>query len=221
MDETITDRVETALRADIATGRFSPRSKLRVEQLKDLYSVGASPIREALSRLLAEGLVQIEVNKGFRVPGLSRIDLYDLAITRAGVERAALKRSIERGGDDWESGIVASLHRYKLASRRFAENSGDDEIRVWELAHDDLHRSMVAACDATRLLVYQEKLLVQHARYRRLVLPPSVGVDNIVREHEQLVDVILSRDLDGALTLIDRHMMITVDVLDRRGFWEP
>ncbi len=44
---------------------------LRLDDLKDHYGMGASPLREALSRLVGEGLVQLENNRGFRVAGLS------------------------------------------------------------------------------------------------------------------------------------------------------
>lgn len=219
MDQTITDRIEAMLRVDIATGILSPSEKLRVEQLKARYDAGTSPIREALSRLIAQGLVELESNKGFRVPGLSRDDLYDIAVTRAGIEQAAVTRAIALGDDDWEASVIAQLHHYRLASRRYAADRDEDSIRRWELAHDELHRAIVSSCDAPRLLAFQEQLLVQHARYRRIVLPKADDVGSIVREHEELVEVILSRDVAAAMTLVERHMMITFDVLEKQRFW--
>lgn len=219
-DATVTDRIEAALRREIAIGALSPSERLRVDRLKLRYDAGTSPIREALSRLLADGLVQLESNKGFRVSGLSREDLYDIAITRAGIEQAAVRRAMELGDDDWEASVIAALHRYRLASRRFHANSDEEAVHKWEVVHDDLHRAIVSACDAPRLLAFQERLLVQHGRYRRLGLPGVVDVDAYVREHEELVDAVLSRDEKRALRRIEEHMMLTFDVLEKHGFWK-
>lgn len=216
---TITDRIEATLREEIATGVLSPSEKLRVEHLKQRYDAGTSPIREALSRLISDGLVELESNKGFRVAGLSREDLYDIAVTRAGVEQAAVTRAIALGGDDWETAIVGQLHRYRLASRRVELSADQESIRKWELVHNDLHRAIVSACDAPRLLAVQERLLVQHGRYRRGI-PGQLDIGVFVREHEVLVEIVLSRDTQAAVKSIEQHMMITFDVLEKERFWD-
>lgn len=78
--------VFTRLREDILAGHLMPGARLRTEMLRSRYGVGGSPLREALMRLEAEGFVQLEFNKGFRVTGVSREHLLDLARTRIEVE---------------------------------------------------------------------------------------------------------------------------------------
>ncbi|MBT9447223.1 MAG: GntR family transcriptional regulator, partial [Hyphomonadaceae bacterium] len=85
--------LEARVRAEIIRGAFPPAARLRMEELKARFEVGFSPIREALSRLIGEGLVEFEPNRGFRVAPLSREDLLDIALARVAVETAALKRS--------------------------------------------------------------------------------------------------------------------------------
>jgi DNA-binding GntR family transcriptional regulator len=75
MSEHSVEGIQQLLRADIVRGVFAPDQPLRMEALKARFDSGFSPIREALSRLLAEGLVVLEPNRGFRVSGLSREDL--------------------------------------------------------------------------------------------------------------------------------------------------
>ncbi len=92
-----------------------------------IRAMGSSPLREALSRLVGEGLVTFEGNKGFRVGGLSREDLADIAYMRTAVETFAIRTAIERGGMEWESGIVSALHtrcspRVLEMQRRLAEH---------------------------------------------------------------------------------------------------
>jgi DNA-binding GntR family transcriptional regulator len=206
------------MRDDIVRGRFSADSWLRMEDLRERFDVGFSPIREVLSRLAAEGLVELEPNRGFRVPALSRDDLVDIAVTRVAIETAALRRSIERGGHDWEVGVIAAMHRYRLKS----EKAFDDEVmlQAWEDAHEALHASLIAACASPRLLDAQKRLQDQHLRYRRVIVIPQISIDAHVEEHERLVALALGRKIDDAVTAIERHMMITVDALDRTQFWE-
>ena len=60
-------QVWTRIRSDILVGDLLPGSRLRMEELRDRYGIGFSPLREALMRLEAEGLVLLRQNKGFQV----------------------------------------------------------------------------------------------------------------------------------------------------------
>lgn len=210
--------IEDEVRQAIVKGEFSPSMALRMEALKARFDVGFSPIREALSSLVSEGLVDLIPNKGFRVAALSREDLEDVAFARLAVEQAALARAIERGDAQWESQIVAAMHLY----RRTAETAFDSEaaLREWEFAHDDLHRSLISACGSSRLMDFQRKLQEQHVRYRRLIVLEDVGPHAHIEEHEKLVALVLERNIDAAHAEIEKHLRITVDALVASYFWE-
>lgn len=212
------DSIENEMRDAIVRGDFPPASRLRMEELKVRFDVGFSPIREALSRLLGEGLVELEPNRGFRVAALSREDLEDIALSRIAIETTALRRSIERGDDRWESNVVGAMHHY----RRKSENpfANEESLQAWEAAHDDLHAALIAACGSQRLLAMQRRLQDQHLRYRRLIVVPQVSGEAHVQEHEKLVALVLDRDADAAAAAIEKHMMITVDALSSAHFWE-
>ena len=68
---TLSDQAYTRLRRDVIQGDFAPGSKLGIEQLRTAYAVGATPLREALHRLSAEGFVVVEGQRGFRVADIS------------------------------------------------------------------------------------------------------------------------------------------------------
>ena len=76
--KTLTDYVYGQLRADIIDGKLAPESKLKIEHLRTEYSVGATPLREALSRLSSDGFVITEGQRGFRVSPISPDDLDDV-----------------------------------------------------------------------------------------------------------------------------------------------
>jgi len=209
--------LDAVLRDQIVRGQLAPASRLRMDELKGRFDVGYSPIREALSRLIGEGLVEFEPNRGFRVAALSREDLEDIAVARTAVEVMALRRSIERGDDTWESSIVAAMHRYRRRSEHAFD--GEEDLRAWEIAHDELHFALISACGSPRLIEQQKRLQEQHLRYRRLIVVPEVSPDTHIEEHEKLVSVVLDRDVEQAVREIERHLMITVDALGRAQFW--
>jgi DNA-binding GntR family transcriptional regulator len=218
MSDHSVDHIQQALRSDILRGVFAPDQPLRMEALKAKFDSGFSPIREALSRMLAEGLVVLEPNRGFRVAGLSREDLYDVAIARIAVEATALRMAILKGDDRWEANVVGAMHRYrKLSGSAFASET---QLVLWEEAHDALHAALIGACGSPRLLAMQARYQEQHLRYRRLIVIPEVSGSAHCAEHERLVELALARDSTAAVAAIEQHMMITVDALVAAKYWE-
>jgi DNA-binding GntR family transcriptional regulator len=90
------DRVEADLRKRILSGSLQPLSPLRISHLSRISSTGGTPVREALSRLLSEGLVQWTPHRGFRVSVISQDDLRDIVTARTTVEVAALGLAMEK-----------------------------------------------------------------------------------------------------------------------------
>src|SRR3974390_110163 len=149
--QTLNASVLAEMRADIIACRLMPNERLRVETLRERYGMGTSPIREALMRLEAEGLVELEQNKGFRVAEVSHDNLLDLMRTRIEIETIALRWSIEQGGVDWEAALVGAFHR--LSRQTKIETPGADAIsEVWSREHAAFHAALVGACGAPTLL---------------------------------------------------------------------
>jgi DNA-binding GntR family transcriptional regulator len=107
--ETLAQIAIERLIGDIVAGALKPDAKLRIEELKERYDMGASPLREALFRLASLGFVTNSTRRGFRVAPMSRSDLEDITLVRQTIEAAALRRAMVSGSDDWEVGIVAAL----------------------------------------------------------------------------------------------------------------
>lgn len=210
---TLVEMAEQRLRTDIVSGALAPQQKLRVDDLKSRYEVGASPVREALSRLVGEGLVTFEGNKGFRVRGLSRDDLSDIAYMRTAIETYAIRTAIEVGDADWEAGIVGSLHRLVRATE--ATRTDRASLDAWNAAHDAFHEALVAACGSQRVLESQRRLAEQHNRYRRVLMGENIPRQLIIDEHRAIADAALARDPDRAAGLLGRHMQITSDFYAR------
>src|ERR1700752_1796349 len=85
-DSTLSTRAVALMRADILELRLQPGSRLVLDVLRESYGLGLSPLREALSRLGAEGLVVGEEWRGFRVAPVTEEDLYDITYMRREIE---------------------------------------------------------------------------------------------------------------------------------------
>jgi DNA-binding GntR family transcriptional regulator len=109
--QTLSEGVYQELRTDILACKLHPGAKLQINTLAEAREVSLSGVREALARLSAEGLVVSEPQRGYRVAPVSLEDLTDLTMTRIDVENLCLLRSIEQGGVDWETAVVAAMHR--------------------------------------------------------------------------------------------------------------
>ncbi|MFM2056938.1 MAG: hypothetical protein RLY71_1323, partial [Pseudomonadota bacterium] len=93
------------LRHDILQGHLAPTERLRIQALSERYQIGATAIREALSRLVTDGLVESEDQRGFTVAPVSREELLDLTQTRIQVEQMALRMAVARGDVEWETQV--------------------------------------------------------------------------------------------------------------------
>ncbi|WP_176598011.1 MULTISPECIES: GntR family transcriptional regulator [Sphingobium] len=202
------------IKRDILECRLLPGAKLKLDQLRTRYDVGGSPLREALVRLSADGLVVLEDHRGFYVAPVSRADLVDVTKMRIMLETRALSDSIEHGSDEWESRVIGAYH-YLSKTETFIDGNrimGQD----WESRHRDYHTTLVEACASPWLLRLRGLLYDQADRYRRLSLlsqrasPQSRPANT---EHKQLLDTVLARDVDAACAILAKHIQKTTDIL--------
>jgi GntR family carbon starvation induced transcriptional regulator len=201
---TMADAVFARLRTDIIGGRFEPGERLRLDRMRELYGAGISPVREALSRLAADGLVVLESQRGFRVRPASLADLQDIAATRIRIETAALALSIEHGNDAWEARVVSAHHVLaKLDPTRIAEPSRRAE---GEARHREFHASLIAACGSPWLLHFSGLLWDQFDRYRRLAKFSGRPQRRLAGHHFGLVEAVKARRAREATQILAEHI---------------
>lgn len=209
-NQTLNASALAQLRSDIIACRLMPNERLRVETLRERYGMGASPIREALMRLEAEGLVELEQNKGFRVSEVSRENLLDLMRTRIEIETIALRWSLEKGGVDWEASLLSAFHR--LSRQGKIDPTNPDAIsEAWSKEHANFHSALVSACGSPTLLSIRSRLFEQADRYVALSIMSSGPLRDDVTEHKQLMRAALNRELDKTLELNRVHINRTLD----------
>ncbi|WP_341895394.1 FCD domain-containing protein [Ferrovibrio terrae] len=208
----LTESAYRNIRADIIAGRFPPGTKLQIDDLKGRYGLSASPLREALARLISQGFVSVESQRGFRVAAMSADDLADITLARQVVEVAALQRAIERGDDSWEADILGAYHRLDRYVARLEGKPIENLAEFGEL-HKAFHVALIAACGSPRLLDEQSRLYDQAERYRHGMMQNFLVVQGagIMDEHKQLMDMVLARDATRACAGLHHHLSHTYE----------
>lgn len=196
----------------ITIGVLKPGQRVRFEDLRELCQTSISPVREALTRLTAEGLTTLEGHRGYRVAPLSRDDLWDTVRTRQLVEGRAVRQAVAEGGEAWEAALVSAYHlmsRWRHAHG--AEPSAGTED--WHRHHVRFHQALIAGCGSPLLLGFCETLAQRAERYRRLSLGAPYDRD-IHREHADIYEAALRRDAAEAEARLCFHYEQTARALE-------
>ena len=203
-----TERTYTALRTSIVHCEFVPGDRLAVDDLGARYGVSSSPVREALSRLVAEGLVLALENRGFRVAPLTVDGVADLTRVRLLVEGEALRDAMRHGDDRWESDLVAAGHALGLIEQRLRDVLPllDDD---WSARHRAFHMAIYAGCRSPLLREMVGQLFDAAERYRRYSARHRTKARRKHTEHARLMQAVLSRDAVHAGDRLAEHVCAT------------
>ena len=200
------------LRADVLSGHWAPGQKLGIDSLREHYDTGATPVREALNRLAAEGWVLHLEQRGFTVAPVSQDALRELAQTRIWVETMALRKCIERRDAAWEEAVVLALHRLSKMPRSLSLEHYDENPE-WEKLHRAFHVALVAQCGSRWLVAFCEQLYDQAYRYRQLAVKRAYKSRDELAEHRAVVDAIIAGDADAACAALQAHYSRTTQII--------
>jgi GntR family transcriptional regulator, carbon starvation induced regulator len=205
---TLSEQAFQVLRGDVLSGRHAPDGKLKVDALQQMYGFSSSPLREALNRLVQEGLVKADERRGFRVTPISPTDLADITKMRLMLDIPALKESIEAGDDAWEGQIVATFHRLEKIESRLPQGPVVLDAE-WSQRHRDFHMALLGACPSERQRQWSMSLFDQAERYRHFAARHRTVSKKKDEEHRALLKAVLRRDGETAAALLFEHIHST------------
>ena len=198
------------IRSSIIDGTLPPGSQLSEVELANNFGVSRGPVREALQRLIQEGLLRSEPHRGVFVPVMSASDIEDIYFVREALETAVIRRI---------TGTPRSVAAYKSLDRvvrkmREAEQGGDwQAVAALDL---EFHTALVAAAGSPRL----ERTFTTLISETRLCLSVLAGAndarDDLVDEHRQIVDFMRENDTEKALAALKKHFDDAVVTLKRQ-----
>ncbi|MEA2290837.1 MAG: GntR family transcriptional regulator, carbon starvation induced regulator [Solirubrobacteraceae bacterium] len=210
MDEPVT-RVDWAiarLSDGILTGALAPGQRLKAPELAERWSLSPTPVREALQRLAAIGLVETIANRGARVAPVVEQEMREVYSLRLLLEPLALRSSLERRDDAWRAGVGRAFD-----ALRAELEPGRPDLLAFERTHGAFHDALLAGCDSTWLMRIIHMLGTHSVRYRLLSLGPRGGPAEVLAEHWGLYDACLGDDVDDAVRRLFEHIRRTVEAV--------
>lgn len=203
LENSLSQQCYEQLQQEIVQGVLRPGEKLKVIPITQRFNIGQSPVREALSKLSAVGLVRMEENKGFSVARISEQDIRDVYKVFTQIETTALSWSIKSGGEEWQADIVAQL--YKLSLVECSEQKVAHTL--WAERNYNFHLALIAGCQSPLLLNIRHQIYMKFDRYCQMSYQLSQSsLHNNYECHKQLADAVLQRNTKEAKKLMAHHI---------------
>ncbi|MER5867864.1 GntR family transcriptional regulator [Kitasatospora sp. NPDC002040] len=206
------EQIAAALREEMMAGRLAAGRNFTVKEIAELYGVSATPAREALVDLAAQGLLRTEHHRGFTVPEFDWADFLEIFEARTMLTDSAFRQLGSRVSRyDWRR--LPSLRRRADAAQRAARSGQLDvlvgcDLRFWHEAG--------ALLDNTRISGYLGWLRVQSWMFAAPYLRAADGSEGVCWDrHPELVDRIEARDVAGAHQVVNEYNLFTVELLAR------
>jgi DNA-binding GntR family transcriptional regulator len=207
---TYASMVTERLRANIVNGTLAPGSQLSEVELANTYGVSRGPVREALQRLIQEGLVRSEPHRGVFVPVLSDDDVRDIYLARDALESSAVRHIIATG-----KAADAAEQLDRLVKLMQASEAAND----WESVGQydlEFHTALVASSGSERLQ-RMFSTVISETRLCLGVLTAADARSDLVDEHVQIASMIRDGRTDEALDALKKHFDDAVVTLRRRS----
>jgi DNA-binding GntR family transcriptional regulator len=196
--------VADKLRDAIARGEIAPGTQLGEMELAGRLGVSRGPIREAMQRLVAEGLLRSERNRGIFVRDLTADDVRDIYYARLAVEQAAGRLILRTDRDQ----ALVQLNE-ALAGLESAATEGDPAALAD--ADEVFHQTFVAASGSPRLRRMAEGLLVETRMCLAALQETAPPADELVAEHVLLRDSVRAGDAAALANDLETHMNDAID----------
>ncbi|WP_070884911.1 GntR family transcriptional regulator [Pseudomonas sp. D2-3] len=184
------------LRDAIVSGHFGEDEPVRQDDIAKLFNVSKIPVREALKRLEAEGLVVFQRNKGAVVTRISEPDLAQMFEVRILLEDKALRLAIPN----------MTIATFAQAEGICAEFIGEHDIGRWAELNWALHACLYEPAQRPYLINLIRSIHDKLERYLRLQMSLSEGKDRADLEHREIIAACRARDVERAAALLEQHI---------------
>ena len=203
---TAADEAEHALFQAMASGAIPPGAPLRLNELSGQLQMSMMPIREAIQRLQALGLVEVVAHKGAWVRPLTVEDLYDTYFTRIHLETRAFIEASGRLTDE-------TVTRARLALAQQQQADGADDALASRTANEDFHFELYQAAGSGWLLHCIWPVWRNSERYRAKSMQNARHVAKRSKEHAGMLDALVAGDTRQAVTLLVSHLSTSADLV--------
>lgn len=207
---TLSGRVFNQIREDILSGKYKSGEELRESTIGHELGVSRTPVREALRQLELEGLVKIIPNKGAQVVSLSVKDIKDIYAIRSHLEGLCARWACENITSEQIEKLeeIVYLSEFR-ASKRHYEQMLELDTKFHEIIYEASQSKML------RHLLKDFHHYVQ--RVRRVTLSSTERAEKCNLEHKAILDAMKEHNPDKAEELAHRHILLTVENIEKQG----
>ncbi|MCY4349556.1 MAG: GntR family transcriptional regulator [Thiotrichales bacterium] len=197
---TLSGQITERLRDGILAGLYAQGEQLNEAELARRFGVSRGPLREAMQRLIQDGLLETRPHRGVFVPELTGEDLADIYLAREAIETAALRRVMATGQS------VSVSRRLKSEVDRLVDALHRDD---WNGVIDHemrFHMQLVDSANSRRLSRIYAALIAETRLCLHLPVTGFTGQKYFVEEHIALVERLAAEDAAGAQRAIRKHL---------------
>lgn len=205
------EQIADALRDEMLTGRMPAGGRFTVKEIAELYEVSATPVREALVDLAAQGLLEVEHHRGFQVRRFTLADFEDMVEARVLVAEGIFRKAERYRPGHVPASVLASVRRRAQAAEQAAVTGelcvlvGCD-LRFW--------RELCALGGNQHISGFVDRLQTQGWMFAVPLLENRQDVDELCwRGHLPLVDAIAAEDLPSAKRIVEAYNCRSLDVM--------
>jgi DNA-binding GntR family transcriptional regulator len=196
---TVSSKIYADLRTELVSLRRSPGEAISEAEIALSYGVSRTPVREAILKLSDEGLLEIFPQSGIFVARIPVAALPEAIIIRKALEETTARLAAERATTSQILTLHAILERQREAD---AASDGNAFHQADEMFHATI--AEVAGHPGIWKLIQQVKVHVD--RYRRLTLPQTGRIAQVIAEHEAILTAIKARDPAHARIAMEAHL---------------
>ncbi len=195
------------LRKMIFAGELGAGTDHLESELADRLGMSRTPIREALLRLEAQGLVEVRPRKGARIKPLSPTDMAEIYDILTELESLAAAKAAARNLSD------ADLSTLTMAIRDMESALNNNDREAWAAADDTFHLALTELSGSARIVQISAMLADQVRRARMVTLHMRPTPTKSNDDHSQVLDAIRRGDADAARTIHRAHRLAAKDIL--------
>ena len=184
-------------------GTLAPGDQLGETDLAGRLGVSRGPLREAMQRLVQEGLLRSERHRGLFVRELTPDDVHDVYVARLAVERTACELIMHGNRGEAVARLTAALQRLEEAA------ATSDRVAMSD-ADQAFHQTLVSCSGNDRLERMTQTLLVETRMCLTVMQDVYPEPGELVEEHQKILDAITDGDENLLLRLIRSHMVDTI-----------
>lgn len=209
MAKTTVDRVYNALKQRILDGHYAQDTHLKEEALAEVLGASRTPVREALRRLNADGLVVFVQNQGVRVSSWGVSDIVQTYELRALLE----SKAAEQAATALTLRDLAKLRDLDQEMRRHWQASGKDAIDTIARLNGRFHRTIVTAAGSDKLERMLASLVEIPLVLRTFNRYAETDIWRSMNHHSELIAAFEKRDGEWAAAVMKSHVIAARHVI--------